>query len=381
MRIGIDGRTLRDDYPGIGRYIYNLIAALQPLLDGDTLVILYDPAVKSRYDIAALASRPGIELVPFPVAPRALSQQWQLPRLLRSLALDVFHAPYYATAYRGLPCPMVLTLHDLIPIVCPESMPSARARWIYRSASRLAVQRAARVIVCSQATRSDLMRLYGTPAERIDVISEAVDPTFAPVPAADVRRVREMYRVPQHYILHVGVNKPHKNLSTLLEAYHSYYVRTPAESRAALVLVGEHDPRYVSPRRWAAQLGLAQSVLALGSVPDEDLRALYSGAACFAFPSLCEGFGLPILEAMACGAPVLCSSASSLPEVAGDAAIMLPPRNTAAWSKSLAGLLEDTTLQSSLRARGLTRAAQFSWAITAQDTFAVYRRAAGEKAS
>ncbi len=376
MRIGIDGRSLRDGYPGIGRYVHNLIAAMQPLLDDDTLVILHDPAVKTRYDIKPLADKPGIELVPFDVAPRALSQQWKLPKLLRGLSLDVFHAPHYLTAYRSLPCPQVVTLHDLIPIVCPASMPRPLDRTVYRAATRLAAQRAAQVITCSQSTRNDLVRLYGTPAERINVIHEAAAPMFSPVAEAEVRQTREEYSIPARYILHVGVNKPHKNLSVLLEAYHSYYIRTPAEQRAALVLVGEHDSRYASPRRWAAQLGLSRSVLALGNIPDEDLRALYSGAACFAFPSLYEGFGLPVLEAMACGAPVVCSSASSLPEVTGDAAILLPPSNVASWTKTLSRLLEDRTLQASLRSRGLTRAGQFSWAIAARETLVVYRKAA-----
>jgi alpha-1,3-rhamnosyl/mannosyltransferase len=373
MRIGIDGRALRDDFPGIGRYIHNVAAAMQPLLDGDTLAVLHDPRVKSRYDLDALASQPGVELVPLPLSLRALSQQWKLPRLLRGLGLDLFHTPYYLTAYRGLPCPMVLTLYDLIPIVYPASMYSPLDRLIYRSAVHLAVRRASRVIVCSQATRSDLMRFLGVPEERIAVIPAAAAPVFSPAPEAKVRRVRELYRVPPRYILHVGINKPHKNLLVLLEAYHAYYTRTPAESRASLVLAGEHDPRYVSPRRWAAQLGLARSVLALGKVPDEDLRALYSGATCFAFPSLYEGFGLPVLEAMACGAPVICSSSSSLPEVASDAAILLSPGDVGAWTKTITRLLEDSTLQASLRSQGLQRAGQFSWAVTARDTLAMYR--------
>lgn len=373
MRIGIDGRTVRDDYPGIGRYVHNLLTAMQPQLAGDTLVVLHDPAVKTRYNLQTLAGLPGVELVPFALSSRALSQQWKLPALLRTLGLDVFHAPYYFTAYRGLPCPLVLTLHDLIPIVYPASMPSALGRLSYAAAVRLAVREARQLIVPSQSTRADLTRSLHVPAERVAVIPEAAAPLFHPASEATVRQTRELHRVPPRYILHVGVNKPHKNLETLLDAYHSYYIRTPAENRASLVLVGEHDPRYVSPRRWAAQLGLARSLLALGNVPDEDLRALYTGAACVVFPSLYEGFGLPVLEAMACGAPVVCSSASSLPEVAGDAAILLDPLDTAAWTRIIPRLLDDSALRASLRAQGLARAAQFSWVSAARDTLGVYR--------
>ncbi|MDI7275237.1 MAG: glycosyltransferase family 1 protein [Anaerolineae bacterium] len=378
MRIGIDGRILRDDYPGIGRCIHNLLVAMQPQLAGDTLVVLHDPAVKSRYDANALAALPGVELVPFPVPPRAFSQQWKLPRLQRELGLDLFHAPYYFTAYRRTPIPLVLTLFDLIPKVYPASMPSSLDRLAYGVAVGLAARAARRVIVCSQAAQADLQRHLGLPPERIAVIPAAPAPVFRPAEEAAVRRTRELYRVPPRYVLHVGVNKPHKNLETLLEAYHRYYTQTPAENRASLVLVGEHDPRYVSPRRWAAQLGLARSVLALGNVPDEDLRALYTGATCVAVPSLYEGFGLPVIEAMACGAPVLCSSSSALPEVAGGAAIQIDARDTMAWMRMIMRLLEDQPLRESLRVQGLSRAAQFSWEAAARATLEVYRAVARE---
>lgn len=373
MRIGIDARTLRDDYPGIGRYIHNLLQAMQPHLAGHTLVIVHDPGVgKTRYDLTALTDRPGVELAPFPVAPRALNQQWKLPALLRRLELDLFHSPYYVTAYWRLPCPLVLSLYDLIPIVYPPSMPSLPGRLGFRLAVTLALRAARRVIVCSQATRADLMHTFGVSAERIAVVPGAAAPIFAPAPEAAVRRTRELHRVPPRYILHVGVNKPHKNLETLLTAYQQYCASTPPTDRASLVLVGQVDPRYPNPRLWAAQLGLANSVLALGSVSDDDLRNLYSGAACVVFPSLYEGFGLPVVEAMACGAPVLCSAASSLPEAAGDAALLLDPHDKAGWAEAIARVLRDPALRADLRARSLARAGQFSWDASARATLQVY---------
>ena len=139
MRIGIDARTLRDDYPGIGRYIHNLLQAMQPYLAGHTLVIIHDlGAGKTRYDLTALTGRPGVEFAPFSVAPRALSQQWKLPGLLGRLELDLFHSPYYVTAYWRLPCPLVLSLYDLIPILYPPSMPSLPGRLGFRLAVTLA---------------------------------------------------------------------------------------------------------------------------------------------------------------------------------------------------------------------------------------------------
>ncbi|MGQ9683808.1 MAG: glycosyltransferase family 4 protein [Anaerolineae bacterium] len=377
MRIGIDGRILRDDFPGIGRFTHNLIRALQPQLDGDTLVVLHDPTTRSRYDTQRLGDLPGIELTPCDVPLRSLSQQRKLPALLRTLRLDVFHAPYYLTAYWRLPCPMVLTLYDVIPLLYPASLPSIVDRLIYRLAVGQAVRAAARIIVCSQTAQQDVARTLKQPAERMTVVPGAPDPIFAPEgDPRVVRRVRELYSVPPRYFLHVGTNKPHKNLETLLEAYQRYHNTTPAETRASLVLVGEEDPRYVSSRRWAAQWGLARSVLSLGNVPDEDLRALYNGALAVAFPSLYEGFGLPLVEAMACGAPVLASNTSALPEIAADAALLLEPRDAAAWATALRQVADDESLRADLKARGLARASQFSWPTSAGATLAVYRASA-----
>jgi len=374
MRIGIDVRTMRDDYPGIGRYVYNLVRALQPqLAAGDTLVLIRDPqAPPSRYD---LSTQEGITWADLPLPPRALSQQWKLPALLRRLNLDVFHAPYCVTANWGLPCPLVLTLHDLIPLIYPPSMPSPIERLGFRTAVSLAARAARRIIVPSEAVRADLMRLLGSTLGQTAVIPEAPAPVFTPAPDAQVRRTRELYRVPARYFLHVGTNKPHKNIETLLGAYHRYYTAAPAERRLPLVLIGAEDERYGSPRRWAAQWGLARSVLALGDVPDEDLRDLYTGATLVVFPSLHEGFGLPVLEAMACGAPVLAARAPAIPEVAGDAALFLDPRDEPAWAEALTRLPDDAEQLAALKQKSLARAAQFSWAETARATLEIYRGA------
>jgi glycosyltransferase involved in cell wall biosynthesis len=380
LRIAFDIRTLRDDYPGIGRLIDNLLRALLPQLEGDTLVLLHDPeAPQTRYDLAALREAPGVEWVEFAVPPRSLSQQWKLPALLRHLRVDLLHAPYYFTAYRGLPCPLVVSVHDLIPLACPQSMPSPLDRLAFGAAVRLAVGAAQRVLTCSQATRNDLVRLLGTPADKVTVTPYAAAPVFMPLPAGEGRRMRELYRVPPRYFLHVGTNKPHKNLETLLDAYYRYYTMAPVEGRASLVLVGPEDPRYVSSRRLVAQHGLHSAVLALGSVPDDDLRVLYSNAVAVAVPSVYEGFGLPALEAMACGAPVLAADATSLPEVTGDAALLLPPLDATVWAQALARIAGDPALQADLRTRGLARAAEFTWQRTASETLAAYHLLGGTR--
>lgn len=378
MRIGIDARTLSDDFPGIGRYAHNLLLAMQPQLGGDTLVVFYNPEnSRSRYSLASLAVRPGVQTVPVHCGLRTLSQQFALPRLLREFAVDVFHAPYFLTAHLGLPCPLVLTLFDLIPLVYLPSMPSRLDRLSYWLAVRLALAAARRVIVPSQATCNDLARFFRGAAKRAEVIPGAAAAGFAPAAGDVVARVRERYRLPRRYILHVGTNKPHKNLETLLEAYRSYHAAVRGSERAALVFAGPHSRRHLDARAWAADHGLGDAVWVLGNVPEGDLAALYSGASCVVVPSCYEGFGLPVVEAMACGAPVLCSSTGALAEVAGDGALLLDPLDATAWSEAMAQVAGDENLQAAWRQRGLARAAQFSWAEVAAATLDVYRSIAG----
>jgi len=373
MRIGIDARTLSDDFPGIGRYTHNLLLAMQPQLGGDTLVILYDPEnTRTRYSLARLAVQPGVQTVPFSCEIRTLAQQFALPRLLRELGVDVFHAPYFLTAYLRLPCPLVLSLFDLIPLAYPPSMPSRRDRLGYWLAVQLALSAARAILVPSEATRADLARFFRSAVKRARVVPGAAAMGFAPASEEAIARVRERYRLPHRYILHVGTNKPHKNLQTLLEAYRNYHARTSPRERATLVLAGRHSPRYLDVRAWADEWSLGDAVRTLGQVPESDLAALYSGAACVVVPSCYEGFGLPVVEAMACGAPVLCSSAGSLAEVAGDGALVLAPYDVVAWSEAMALVAHDQGVQAFWRERGLRRATQFSWAAAAKATLEVY---------
>lgn len=370
MRLAIDGRFIHDHFPGIGRYTYNLARALADQAPGDTLLIIHNPRLpNTRYDLAVLCTRPNVQMVETEAAPFSLSEQWQLPRLARGLKLDAWHAPYYIGPYR-LPCPLVVTIHDAISSRYPRDLPSLAARLSYETTMRLAMGAARRVIAVSQASRADLVRFFGVAPQCVAVVHEAADERYRPQRLDAVADVRGRLGLPERYVLYVGMNKPHKNLERLVQAWAG--LPGARDGSEHLVIAGRSDPRYPGARSLASQLGLADSVIFSGDVAEADLPALYSGATLFVFPSLYEGFGLPVLEAMACGAPVVCSSTPALLEVAGDAALTFDPLEVVAQTAALDRALSDPELRVRLRQHGLARAHQFSWQRAARETRNAY---------
>ena len=368
MRIGIDGRYIQDHFPGIGRYTYSLISGLAPLAADDTLAILYNPALpNSRYDLAALARYPNVELVRVDVPTFSLAEQLRLPFLISRFSFDIFHSPYYVKPYR-LPVPSILTLYDTIPTRYPAYYPR-HTRLLIRLLKRLALRSAAHCIAISETTKADFVRHYSVAPERITAIPLAADARFRPAESAAIAAVRQRYHLPPDYVLYLGINKPHKNLVRLIDGFSRI---THHGSHITLIIAGAWDPRYPEPRRRVETLGLESAVRFLGPVPEEELPALYSGAMAFVFPSLYEGFGLPVLEAMSCGVPVACSNTSSLPEIVGQAALTFDPTDVEAMAEALSRLLSDAELRAELRRRGLERAQRFSWAETARRTLDVY---------
>lgn len=380
MRIAIDARYVADHFPGIGRYVYNLLVALAGLDQPHTLVVLHDPALpNTRHDLAALARFPAVELVAARARPFTPAEHLLVPSLLRRARADLYHAPYYVRPYAGLPCPSVVTLYDVIPHRFPGEV-SRRARLLFDLLTRLSIRASRQVIAISASARADLAATYGIPAERIAVTPLAADARFRPQPAQAIAALRAKYGLPERYVLSLASNKPHKNLPRLVEAWAQLCARQPStgdQLTTQLIIAGHWDPRYPEARRVVAERRLEEVVRFIPGVAEGDLPALYSGATVFAFPSLYEGFGLPPLEAMACGAPVLCGNTSSLPEVVGDAALMVDPASIAGIASGLERLLDDGALRAALRAAGLERAAAFSWRRTAEATLVVYRRAAG----
>jgi alpha-1,3-rhamnosyl/mannosyltransferase len=282
------------------------------------------------------------------------------------LRLDLFHSPYYIKPYL-LPCPSVVTIYDLIPRLYPKYI-SPWARVIFEMAIHLAIVTSRLVISVSQSAKEDLVRLLGVPPSKVWVTPLGVDSQFCPVNEKAIFNLRQRHDLPEGYILYLGINKPHKNLGRLVEAF------AEVKTEQKLVLAGKEDPRYGEVHEVVKQLGLQDRVVFLGQVSEDDLPALYSGATLFVFPSLYEGFGLPLLEAMACGVPVVCSSTSSLPEIAGRAAIMVDPLDLSQWARALERVLGDSNLRASMREEGLKQAALFSWEKTAKGTLAVYRQ-------
>jgi len=361
MSVVLDARTATDHFPGIGRYVVSLSAALARFSSDMTVILLHNPA-----DSSGRLTLPDLPRVPCPASPFSMRQQWVVPRLLHRAGATIYHSPYYLMPYRpGIPT--VLTCYDIIPLLFPHYFP-AHQRLVFRVAHSLALRAASVILAISQATRDDLVQRLGVSASRVHVTPLAADERFRPQPSSEIGRVRGVYRLPEHYVLYVGSNKPHKNLVRLVQAWAAVEAET---SDTYLVIAGHRDHRYPQAERVAADLTVR--VLFIGPVADADLPALYSGARCFVFPSLYEGFGLPVLEAMACGTPVACSNVSSLPEVAGDAALYFDPRAVESVTATLCRIVTDAELRHQITRLGLQQAASFSWQHTANLTLAAYR--------
>ena len=363
----LDARTISNRFPGIGRYGYQLARAIARQKDRDELVLLTNPGSSTRFKIADLALEPRVRIVPTEARPFTAREQLLLPGELRKLRPDVTHFPYFV-----MPClaprPAVLTIHDLIPARLPRLF-TFRQRILYRASLSLALRAAAVVICISQATQSDLQSLCRVDRARTVVIPEAAADTFQPRAAEEIERVRAAHHLPGDYTLFVGSNKPHKNLPALIEAY------SGVPGAPALVIAGHEDPRDDGARRAVERLNLTERVRFAGGILEDDLPALYSGARAFIFPSLYEGFGLPPLEAMACGVPVACSGIPSLRETAGDAALYFDPKDKGSIAGALERILVDGALRADLRIRGLRRASELSWDVTAKKTLQAYRLA------
>jgi alpha-1,3-rhamnosyl/mannosyltransferase len=368
LRIALDARTLQDHFPGIGRYTFNLVLALADVAPTDELFLLYDPLQRNtRFDLDLLRAKHNVRLIHVGAGPFALSAQWRVPAALNAVQANVYHSAYYLMPYLARR-PTVVTLYDMIPLRYSRYFSPAQ-RLVFRAAMRLSILASERLLAISKATAGDLHTCLHVRPERIVVTPLAPDPALQRVSASAIAELRARYTLPERFVLYVGSNKPHKNLVRLVEAQ----ARLPSSLRVPLVIAGHWDPRHPEAKQVAARLDLSD-VRWLGAIPGSDLAALYSAALLFVFPSEYEGFGLPVLEAMACGTPVICSRASSLPEVAADAALLFDPYDVSDIADVLRQALADEALRAQLTERGAQRVLQFSWSKVAAQTHAVYRQ-------
>lgn len=378
LHIVIDARWIYPQISGIGLYTRELLRHL-PRVGADVrFTILFDrPEVRDREMAetgAGAAANVEARLVPWGLF--APASQARLPGLLRSLGARVYHSPNYMMPYlafapggRGA-VRAVVTIHDLIPLLFPQYTPRAlKTRFlpVFRLVIREAARRATRILVPSRSTAEDVIRELRVPADRrgdVVVTPEAANPDYRPDPAV---------KPAEPVVLFVGRRDPYKNLPALVRAFARVRREVPA---ARLVVVGPPDARYPEAGAAAREVRLGGAIEWRGYVDGPGLVRAYREAAVFALPSRYEGFGLPVLEAMACGTPVVCGNGSSLPEVSGDAAALVPPDDEGEIAAAIVRVLTDPAHAAALRERGLRRAAQFSWERTARLTLDAYRAAA-----
>ena len=374
MHIAIDAHSVGAELGGNESYAINLIEALAEI-DQTNLYTLYvtKRAAIERFDrrwpnFKVKQTLPHTPLVRIPLT---------LSRELRRNPVDVLHVQYTAPPFA--PCPVVTTIHDLAFEHLPETF--NRRSWMQmRLTVRMTARRAAHIITVSEYSRRDISATYGIAPQRITVTPEAAPPNFLPVDnETELRRIRESYGIQENYILSLCSIQPRKNLVRLIEAYSCLRGVRPGFKLPQLVLAGKRGWLDSETFRAAERSGLRKEIVFTGYVPEQDLAGLYSGAICFVYPSYFEGFGLPVVEAMQCGVPVIAGNRTSLPEVVGDAGLLFDPFDTQALVTALKQVIDDSDYRAALSAKGLERAQTFDWKTTAQMTLGAYERAVKRK--
>jgi glycosyltransferase involved in cell wall biosynthesis len=374
LHIAIDARRIRDF--GIGTYIRSLVHALSGIDAVNRYTLISAPGdartlagLPENFQAAAYARKDSSEL-----------DHIFFPMFLHSLAPDLVHIPLNRVPL-FLNRPYVVTIHDMANLLFEEHLTGLRMQ-LRQYRFRRGLLRARRVIAVSDATRRDVESLMGVPPSRIRRVYNAPDPGFSARGthnSEEHRRIMERYQINYPFLLYAGNIRRHKNVPRLVEAFavvREELAAHPAYKELRLVIIGDTISQYPSVRQAVIKSRVEQMVRFLGFVPFEALRCFYEAAAAFVFPSRYEGFGLPPLEAMACGAPVVTSNVSSLPEVVDDAAVLVNPENVFDIARGIREVLLDDSLRAELIRRGYNQAARFSWENTAREVLAIYQEAA-----
>jgi glycosyltransferase involved in cell wall biosynthesis len=370
LHIAIDAHSVGAELGGNESYAVNLIEALAQIdQTNDYTLYVTKRAAVERFDqrwpnFKVKQTLPHTPLVRIPLT---------LSRELRRHPVDLLHVQYTAPPFA--PCPVVTTIHDLAFEHLPETF--NRRSWLQlRLTVRPTARRAAHIITVSEYSRADISRTYGIAPHRITVTPEAASTKFFPVTnETELRRVRESYGIQEHYILSLCSIQPRKNLVRLIEAYSSLRGGRPGVKLPQLVLAGKRGWLDTEIFQTAERNALGNDILFTDYVPERDLAGLYSGALCFVYPSYFEGFGLPVVEAMQCGVPVIAGNRTSLPEVVGEAGLLFDPFDTQALVNALAQVIDDSECRAELRSKGIERAKSFDWKTTARLTLGAYERA------
>jgi len=370
LRIGFDARYINDHYHGIGRYAFRLLESLILIAPEFTFIIFRGPDPDTRFDWNSLASWSNVEIQAGPNRLYWPHEQILWPWLMKKNRVDIFHSPYFVAPLFTTQ-PSIVTVHDLIFDRYPEYMPMSWSRPYYRLLMRLSIRKAQQVISVSAATARDLQSYYPISPEKIQIISEGVDPNFrlAKDPDQEIT-LRQRYHLDNPYILTVGARRPHKNHANLVKAF----AGLPSNLKHDLVFVGPPDARFPDQSRTAvSNSGLQGRVHFLDWVPEEDLPALYSQADLLVLPSLIEGFGLPALEGMVCGTPVVAAKNTSFPEVTGHAGLLVDPTDIQKIRDAMSNVLNNPSLHRRLSQAGRERAAHFTWDSAALQTYQLYQ--------
>lgn len=370
MRIGINAHLLstRAGYrrAGIHQYIYNTLRHLPP--GGGRQIIVYTRQTDGwpeRNDLRLVGTR-------LPTGNRLARIAWEQlvwPAAARRDDLTLMHSAAFAMP-RTAPRPVIVTIYDLSFIEFPDFYPATQRRYLMNETA-YSCGHAARLIAISESGRRDIHRLYGVPLERIEVITPGAAENCRPLPAEQVSAFRRRNDLPDTFLLHVGTLQPRKNIPTLLDA-----VARLDRPDVPLVLVGGKGWIYDDIYARVERLGIGDRVRFAGYADDEDMPLWYNAATALVFPSLYEGFGMPVVEALACGTPVIASNSSSLPEAGGDIASYFDPCDPEELADRLADVLDDPTIRHRVQAEGPRHAAQFSWARAGEQLAAAYERTA-----